>query len=703
MKLKYFQNETFKKTYYSYLIPLTLIFIIFLVSYSCFIWEGIQKKNKEIACAISANISKQLDEDITSILALQGDFYRTSWINKYMSASFESEFSAYDRMKYCRELKLLTDTAKPVSSAALIFPATDTAVTGMAWASISDCTSSIQYNYGIDITPVIRDITQSPLQNANLIQSSYYDYPDYLVLLQNLEITNKPRGYNLFLISKAVLENPVKAYLGSASDGRLQEMTMTATLESGMAKTVLSMLIDQPDKKELRSVVSNSAIAGWSYHFKYRDIITNEDLRRIWVLLSATPLLLILGAILVYWISIFSFGPLDRIFRKMLGSYDDTPQSLEAIEKVFDGIMEENCKMKETTEHYRIAIKNNFLVRLVRGYFATQQERHNFGDTIKEYGLPFNGDERFRVCVLCLPENSVKGFSMEQITRFMKEASGISDMLQLTGISVEMSVCEICVILAYPLTTVDTDTVEFEKNLLDCAGSILGFWPELSVGPLCDGLIGISKSYHKAIAQRESSTAFSNDVDLEQRTQVYYPADWEMQLISNFGRGNVEVEERILQEIISENAQLNSSSDGEMMLASLLHSTIAKVMHENSIDIGLYQDELNLLLSPTAGISRWESIRTIGNSISPIIAMKNAEQVETGPDQKLVAYVEQHYTDSNLSLKEIAQQLNTSVSAVSRTFKKATGVNFLEYITDLRMQKAKGLLLTHEYSIHAVG
>jgi AraC-like DNA-binding protein len=50
-------------------------------------------------------------------------------------------------------------------------------------------------------------------------------------------------------------------------------------------------------------------------------------------------------------------------------------------------------------------------------------------------------------------------------------------------------------------------------------------------------------------------------------------------------------------------------------------------------------------------------------------------------------YIENHYS-SVITLDEIASQFGFSAAYFSRYFKKHTGSNFLDYLTDYRLEKA---------------
>ncbi|MCR5674635.1 MAG: response regulator [Lachnospiraceae bacterium] len=63
-------------------------------------------------------------------------------------------------------------------------------------------------------------------------------------------------------------------------------------------------------------------------------------------------------------------------------------------------------------------------------------------------------------------------------------------------------------------------------------------------------------------------------------------------------------------------------------------------------------------------------------------------------------YVEQNYADSMLNLAFLAQHFGFSPSYLSRKFKQETGKNFVEYLTELRMEKAIKLAATGQKMFH---
>ena len=65
----------------------------------------------------------------------------------------------------------------------------------------------------------------------------------------------------------------------------------------------------------------------------------------------------------------------------------------------------------------------------------------------------------------------------------------------------------------------------------------------------------------------------------------------------------------------------------------------------------------------------------------------------------MLRYVNDHYSQQTISLDVLAGQFNLSANYVSRFFKQETGCSFIQYITMLRMDKARELLLNTDLPI----
>ncbi len=81
--------------------------------------------------------------------------------------------------------------------------------------------------------------------------------------------------------------------------------------------------------------------------------------------------------------------------------------------------------------------------------------------------------------------------------------------------------------------------------------------------------------------------------------------------------------------------------------------------------------------------------------------MQETEQTDN-EFYKVLQFVEKNYVSYDLSLDKVADYAGTSRSQMSKLFKKHTGMGYIDYVTKLRMEKAKELLTDTDLSIKDV-
>lgn len=71
-------------------------------------------------------------------------------------------------------------------------------------------------------------------------------------------------------------------------------------------------------------------------------------------------------------------------------------------------------------------------------------------------------------------------------------------------------------------------------------------------------------------------------------------------------------------------------------------------------------------------------------------------------DTSIIQYIENNYTYADLSINYLADYFHMNPSTISLTIKNALGTGFHQYISLLRVNKAKELLLTSDKSINEI-
>ncbi|CAM3420927.1 response regulator [Paenibacillus lupini] len=70
--------------------------------------------------------------------------------------------------------------------------------------------------------------------------------------------------------------------------------------------------------------------------------------------------------------------------------------------------------------------------------------------------------------------------------------------------------------------------------------------------------------------------------------------------------------------------------------------------------------------------------------------------------QQAIDYIEEHYLDNDLSIKQVAECIHLNPSYLSTLFKKETGETFTGYVTRLKLQKAQVLLRNTDMKISEI-
>ena len=70
---------------------------------------------------------------------------------------------------------------------------------------------------------------------------------------------------------------------------------------------------------------------------------------------------------------------------------------------------------------------------------------------------------------------------------------------------------------------------------------------------------------------------------------------------------------------------------------------------------------------------------------------------------EVIAYIDEHYSDEELSLNTVASHVNFSPNHLSAIFRQQTGQTFIKFLTDYRLEKAKELLVTTSKKSNEIG
>lgn len=186
---------------------------------------------------------------------------------------------------------------------------------------------------------------------------------------------------------------------------------------------------------------------------------------------------------------------------------------------------------------------------------------------------------------------------------------------------------------------------------------------------------------------------------------ITYPLERESQLIMVTKSGNSEDVTRMLDSIFREN--FNGRELSPEMVDNLFHAlagTAVRVIFEMRLtndQIFREKQDIYKELEYRKSIGeKKEYIIQVFKAIT-LFAADNKHGQQYHILEKIDAYLEENYSNE-ISLDTVAEVVNLSTSYLSFIFKENSGLNFVDYVNQFRLQKAKELLETSSYNISQI-
>ena len=217
----------------------------------------------------------------------------------------------------------------------------------------------------------------------------------------------------------------------------------------------------------------------------------------------------------------------------------------------------------------------------------------------------------------------------------------------------------------------------------------------------------LAESYNKAVRAltiTTSSVAHVDDLSLSCEYEENYPIHLEKELFAEVEKGNVEQAIEVARRFFDWMVEYKQNNPMDVRLKTLEFVLWAEhISYEKSGMIYQFNSRNDYLQAVMEGndfsaLREWfvTKIRVACQNISGKRREKSNCMVEMAKE-----YIDGHYS-KDISLDDVSRIVNISPYYFSKIFKDETGVNFIEYLTGIRIEKAKELLSTAEYSMKEI-
>lgn len=217
----------------------------------------------------------------------------------------------------------------------------------------------------------------------------------------------------------------------------------------------------------------------------------------------------------------------------------------------------------------------------------------------------------------------------------------------------------------------------------------------------------VEDSYHEAINALNMTNAgvvHADDLPIGCDYEADYPVHLEKSLFESVEKGDMDGAIAAAGEYFNWMAENNPNSLMEIRIKVLEFALFAEraayLKGGMTYQFSSRRDYLPALMSMTQmnELKGWflDKIREACRNISDKRTERSNSIIENAKE-----YIDKNY-NRDISLDDVSRVVNVSPYYFSKLFKEDTGVNFIEYVTGIRMEKAKELLAESEYSMKEI-
>ncbi len=557
-------------------------------------------------------------------------------------------------------------------------------------------------------------------RGSEKINRNHTSEGNYLTVVYPLMMTNyyKPDATLLIQLDELFLKNLINSDSTSSSDFdfiivntdgeliyRLNESSSIpiSSLVSASTKTSLSKNHFYWNKDTYSLLTTSSSYNGWKYislspiHLSMGKL---EGLRDLFAL--ALLLIIILGGGFSILFSRMNYNPLRQLRMFIQSSTGEISNNKNEIEAAKESILVLQRTKEEVVKKGRESMKQAFIFKLLNGEFEKLEDMKKEGSLIgySEW------NKYLRVIYVVPEQNDNSSIDKEHISEIMLVELGCYYTVY-SGVHLDST----GIILI--LSAEDTDDIMLREVLSSLISKIFNECNNnvfVSVGGAYTGVNEVLLSYMEAtdsskyrLINGSNNIIFYSEICNSHREIFVYPKleiEALREAIQLFDSDRIQ---HILNDLIRLITHKHNSLFAAICLSYDIINTLLKGAEQLESDIistsckkkdFLQNQKFNSIEDIT------KIIEQLGNSLCEQLRKNNNCIVDF--EHKVQQFIKRNYDDPSFSIQAIAEQLGLSLTTLSRQYKNRTGQNIKDYISNLRLEKAKELLVSTEQSVSEV-
>lgn len=466
------------------------------------------------------------------------------------------------------------------------------------------------------------------------------------------------------------------------------------------------------NEEEIMISFKSSEYNGWKYIYTIPTKFLFRDSNRISNIIFIITFLLAIGLLTFYFlISKGVYKPLKALINTIpdsaIKNIDHNESSYldeyELLGHIYNDVIHKNKTLEEILETTKPALKERFIINLIRGAFNQYDEIY---ERVKYLGITFNSDN-FIVMVMQIDNYEQFDSKFNDKERYifrMDIVSLIENTLsdEFSSYCAELKVDKlVCIINSMDKIQKDYLLNKIEK-VKDLIKEKYPFSMTFALGREYENIQDIKRSYKEAqkalkykLYQGNNQIIDYNNIEKITEEPYFYKNQNEKILINSIKAGQSNETQKILENIfndIMENPKTTRMYIHQFFMRLL--DSILNIINEMNISLEkIFGDDINLYKE----LTEKETISDIHKWMSDIcdLVIDEINKMEISKSdynkEKIIEYIEANY-NKDISLNDVACNSNLSSGYVCKIFKEGIGKSYTQYISELRVEKAKELL-----------
>ncbi|RTE10854.1 helix-turn-helix domain-containing protein [Paenibacillus whitsoniae] len=385
-----------------------------------------------------------------------------------------------------------------------------------------------------------------------------------------------------------------------------------------------------------------------------------------------------------------------------LGKLLHNVNEIEALRFTIDHIA---TAKEEWVRNSSLAVKEYILAKLLKGHYAEIRECNLEG---KEIGLAFT-KPKFRVALFLFKDYDFNGRpDRSQLISFIE--SQLPPEMEAYG-TVSAEDGKLILLIAAEESS-EAQLNGYFSSVHEVLNTKWGLQTTIGIGNEWEEVGWIGKSYIEAstavdyrLIKGRNQIIFFRDIPPRVGFNYNYPVQQLKALEHSVFEGNSDETRRILDRLFTLIDQIDMPLFEVRCLCFDIINTVIKSMcminktqiHDNTNE---YPDVISLAGFETVD-ELWTAVRTFSLDICLSIQNKGERQKQDMID-RMKDYIQNNFGDNQFLIQNMADHFQMSSSNLNYYFKQKHEFTISEYVNHLRMEKAKQLLLTTDFSLSEI-